>query len=134
MQAQSNEPNELLTKTQVRRAEVRNFRNIERLDLEPCPRVNVICGENGQGKTSLIEALYFLATARSFRTEKLGALLTHGKTQGNVTGVICDDAYDREQCVTIQKKTRTATIDGKKPTRLSDYAVRTPVVVFHPGD
>ena len=54
---------------------VRAFRNIGELELHPAERINVISGDNGQGKTSLLEALYFAATSKSFRTEKARELI-----------------------------------------------------------
>ncbi len=52
----------------VTRLTLRDFRNIQSLSIEPAPRFNVVAGDNGQGKTSLLEALYCVATSRSFRT------------------------------------------------------------------
>jgi len=48
--------------------EITNFRNLESVSLTPSPRINTIIGNNGSGKTSLLEAIYFLGTAKSFRT------------------------------------------------------------------
>ena len=45
-----------------------NFRNFQRLRLEPQPGVLLFCGRNGQGKTNLLESIYVLATTRSPRT------------------------------------------------------------------
>ncbi|TRW48753.1 DNA replication/repair protein RecF [Aliidiomarina halalkaliphila] len=50
---------------------IEHFRNIERAELTPCPGINVICGENGSGKTSLLEAIYSLGFGRSFRTHQV---------------------------------------------------------------
>ena len=47
---------------------IRDFRNLARVDVDLGPRFNVIFGDNGQGKTNLLEAVYVLATSRSFRT------------------------------------------------------------------
>ena len=51
-----------------KRLSLANFRNYVRLDLELAPHVTIFVGENGQGKSNLLEALYLLATSRSFRT------------------------------------------------------------------
>ena len=54
-----------------------NFRNIEALTLEPVNGINIIYGENGSGKTSLLEAIYFLSHGKSFRTAKHKNIIQH---------------------------------------------------------
>jgi DNA replication and repair protein RecF len=113
---------------------VRAFRNLCALDLEPSAGLNVISGDNGQGKTSLLEALYFVAVTRSFRAEKLEALIQEGQEFASVRARIREGDHLREQRATIGHKDRSVLLDGKKPERLASYATRTPAVVFHPGD
>ncbi|HET9953046.1 MAG TPA: DNA replication and repair protein RecF [Polyangiaceae bacterium] len=117
-----------------RRLSLTGFRNFERLVFEPCPRLNVIAGNNGQGKTSLLEALYYVATTRSFRSERMAALVRHGASEAWVKAQISEGSHAREQRAGIVRGARRITIDGKKPERLVAYAQRTPVVAFHPGD
>lgn len=112
---------------------IRSYRNLESVDLELGPRFNVIAGDNGQGKTSLIEALYVLATSRSFRTAKLADLVAHGQKTASVRACVREDGATREQSMGLRAGMRAARIDGKRPPTLAAYAVRTPVVVFHPG-
>ena len=59
----------------IKRLELRDFRNYEYLDIEPCEKVNLILGKNAQGKTNLLEALYMSAIGRSFRTSKESVIL-----------------------------------------------------------
>ena len=59
----------------VRSLHTSDFRNLHEVAYKPHPRVNVIFGDNGQGKTNLLEAAYLLATLRSFRTSYLEELL-----------------------------------------------------------
>jgi DNA replication and repair protein RecF len=110
------------------------FRNFERGVLEPGPRLNVIAGDNGQGKTSLLEALYFVATTRSFRSERVGTLVRHGQNESFVRADISEGGRRREQRAALVNGVRRVTLDGKRPERLIEYAQRTPVVAFHPGD
>lgn len=61
----------------LKRLQLRNFRNIEEEAVDFDEGVNLIQGGNAQGKTSLLEALYFLSTGRSFRTNRLTDLIKH---------------------------------------------------------
>jgi DNA replication and repair protein RecF len=112
---------------------VRGFRNLMGVDLAFGPRFNVVSGDNGQGKTNLLEAVYVLATSRSFRTSKLSELLESSAESASLRARVCEDGQLREQSMGIRAGLRAARIDGKRPTTLAEYAVRTPVVVFHPG-
>lgn len=60
---------------------VQQFRNILQAELKPAPAINLILGENGSGKTSLLEAIYLLAMGRSFRSRFLKALVNNTQTQ-----------------------------------------------------
>jgi DNA replication and repair protein RecF len=117
----------------VGRLSVRAFRNLAEVDVALGPRLNVVSGDNGQGKTNLIEALYALGTSRSFRTSKLTELIARGAETASVRGEIVEDGDAREQSLGLRKGLRQVRIDGHRPGTLAAYAVRTPMVVFHPG-
>lgn len=112
---------------------IRDFRNLAKVDLDLGPRFNVLFGDNGQGKTNLLEAVYVLATSKSFRTAKLTELVALGAETASVRGRICEAGEDREQAVGMRRGMRATRIDGKRPPTLAAYALRTPTVVFHPG-
>lgn len=57
------------------------FRNIQQAKLEPSPDINIIFGNNGEGKTSLLEAIYYLSLGRSFRSRLISRLIQHGQAQ-----------------------------------------------------
>src|SRR5438034_1258201 len=65
-----------------------NFRNLVPAEIAFHERVNLVVGRNGQGKTNLLEAIYFLATTKSFRTNRVASLIRHGETSVFVSGVV----------------------------------------------
>lgn len=114
--------------------EVRSFRNIASADLALGRRFNVVAGDNGQGKTSLLEAMYVLATSKSFRTSKLVEVVRFGDELSSVRAKVREGTEGRVQSVGAKRGQRLVRIDEKRPPSLAAYAVRTPVVVFHPGE
>jgi DNA replication and repair protein RecF len=114
---------------------IAQLRNLEAVTMEPAA-VNVITGNNGQGKTSILEAIYLLATSRSFRTSRLAELVRHEQRIGSVRGRLTEHdpelALSREQSVGLDRGRRTVRLDGKAPPSLTTYATRSPVVVFDP--
>jgi len=118
----------------IERLRLKDFRNIAELSFEPAPRFNVISGDNGQGKTSLLEAIYCLATTRSFRTDQVKELRRDGAAFARVDAELRDGDQHRSQRLTLSDEGRGVYVDEQRAARLSEYAIRTPVVVFHPGD
>ncbi|HEY6460307.1 MAG TPA: DNA replication and repair protein RecF, partial [Polyangiaceae bacterium] len=112
---------------------VRCFRNLAAVDLVLGPRFNVLSGDNGQGKTNLLEAVYVLATSQSFRTSRPRDVVAADGETASVRGVVREGDEEREQSVGLRAGMRSVRIDGKRPPTLASYAVRTPTVVFHPA-
>jgi DNA replication and repair protein RecF len=69
-----------------------HVRNLRPLTLEPRERFNVFVGDNGQGKTNLLEAIYAVSTLRSFRTSRLADMISFG--QGRAASVTLDEAEE----------------------------------------
>jgi len=113
---------------------IRKLRNLAHVDLALAPRLTVIGGANGQGKTSILEAMYLVATTRSFRTSRLREVVAHDSSAGSVKATVDDGLEEREQVVGLDGATRRVLLSGKRPPSLASYAVKSPVVVFHPGE
>jgi DNA replication and repair protein RecF len=124
----------VVTALRLETVSVRNLRNLPHVDLEPSSRFNVVFGDNGQGKTSLLEAIYLLCTTRSFRTAKLGEVVAHGSKIASVRASVREADDKREQAIGLEGSIRHVVLEGKRPPSLASYATRSPVVVFHPGE
>lgn len=112
---------------------VRSFRNLASVDIELGSRFNIIAGDNGQGKTNLLEAVYVLATSKSFRTSRLADLVERDAPVASVRGVVREGEDERVQTMGLRGGLRSVRIDERRPRTLAEYAVLTPTVVFHPG-
>jgi DNA replication and repair protein RecF len=114
---------------------VRDLRNLAKVDLDPAPRINVISGNNGHGKTTILEAIYFAATSRSFRTHRLGEMVRHGERIASVVARFLELRHGfplvREQTAAVAGKTAVVRLDGARAPNLADFATRSPVVAFH---
>jgi DNA replication and repair protein RecF len=114
--------------------EAENLRNLEPLRLEPHPRFNVFEGDNGQGKTNVLEAIYLLATLRSFREARTRNLVRWGEPEAWVRAEILRRDIQRKMGVELGKAGKRAAIDGRVVDRLSEYFGHLHVVVFGPED
>jgi DNA replication and repair protein RecF len=119
---------------------IRDVRNLVAVDAELAAGLNVVHGDNGHGKTSLLEAIYLAASSRSFRTAKLGELVRHGAAGASVRVRVVEQSSgklpptDRVQTASLGGSRVAVRIDGTRPASLAAYATRTPVVVFHPDE
>lgn len=123
-----------MSSVSIESIEVRDLRNLQAVDLVPARGTNVLCGDNGQGKTSLLEAIYLVATTRSFRTHRLRETISHGKKAASVRAKFSDPLGSREQFVALASNQRVVRLDGQRPESIARYATQSPVVVFHPGE
>lgn len=75
----------------IARLSVTGVRNLAPLTLTPSPRINLLTGANGSGKTSVLEAIYFLGMARSFRSLKIQPMIQHGEPHSLVFAEISNN-------------------------------------------
>ncbi len=114
--------------------QVEGARNLARVQLEPGPRFNVFHGDNGQGKTNLIETVYVLATLRSFRTARLAELVTLGGTRATMSARVVRADTERRYDVVLEPPRRHVLLDGKPVRPLARYFGGWNVVLFAPED
>lgn len=114
--------------------QVDGFRNLTPQVVVPGPGFNVLSGDNGQGKTNLLEAVYLLGTLRSFRTTHVAELIRHGAPRAEVSARIERRGLERRYDVTLEGGRRRARLDGKAPRTVSDYFGDVNVVLFAPED
>jgi len=109
-------------------------RNLRPLTLEPRERFNVFAGDNGQGKTNLLEAIFVVATLRSFRTARLADLIAFDAERARLGARVLKDDLVRLYEVELAPGSRKVTLDGKPVRPLARYFGGFNVVVFTPED
>ncbi len=117
----------------VQRISLRNFRNIAAAELNPCDKINFLLGDNAQGKTNLVEAIYAAALLKSFRTRNSAELIMEGEEQAKVAIGLRKQQVDNRITVTFGKQGRDFLLNGKRPETNAYYRFFN-VIVFHPEE
>ncbi|MES9900470.1 MAG: DNA replication/repair protein RecF [Sedimenticola sp.] len=112
---------------------IENLRNIRDLTLHPYPYLNMIWGDNGSGKTTILEAIYTIARGRSFRGRGAGSLISRGEQSLTVFSMI-ESAGQRNQ-VGVRKTSRETEVrhNGQSVNKLSALAQLTPLQIITPN-
>jgi DNA replication and repair protein RecF len=108
---------------------LRDFRNYARLDADFAPGCHLLLGDNAQGKTNLLEAIYLLATLRSFRGVGGAQMIRHGQRGYFVGGKIVG-VGEREIKMFWSARERKLALDGQPVKKLSDYFGVLRAVIF----
>ena len=116
-----------------KRIEVRDFRNIESAHVDFCEGVNILWGENAQGKTNLLEAVFYASVGRSFRSANSGQMIRFGGESADVSLDFRDSKRDQNIHIRIfQDKQRQVEKNGVRVERLSDIMGSFRAVLFCP--
>lgn len=113
--------------------EASNFRNLSGR-IEWGPRLNIIYGNNGQGKTNWLEAIYLLARTKSFRTQRLQEAIRFGEQLAIIRGTVTTGSdFKRELQVSLQDNSKTILVNTKRET-LARYLTQLQVFSFTATD
>ena len=112
-----------------------NFRNIENASVRFCPGVNVLFGHNAQGKTNLLEAIYFASIGRSFRSLHAKECISFGKENAALS--VDFTAQNRVQNITMQlyqSRVRTVEKNHVRVSKMSELMGAFRAVLFCPEE
>ncbi len=110
-----------------------NFRNFEKMEIDFSPSYNIIYGNNGSGKTNLVESIYVLALTKSFRGSVDKVLIMNNKDVCRIEGTITD-MYSNDYKIIIKDGGKKVKINNNKIDKLSDYISKISIVLFNPDD
>jgi len=113
---------------------IRHFRNLHQVDFEPSKDINLIIGQNASGKTSLLEAIYFLGRASSFRTHRFDRILEKGESELSVYAQQILKNDEKVPFGVIKgSKTLQIRINEQKIYKISELVFNLPLQVIHPN-
>ena len=113
--------------------EMQNFRNYESQKIDFSENVNVFYGDNAQGKTNIIEAIFMCSIGKSFRTSKEKETIKHNEEFTNI--VLNYQNKDRDGNIKVQiSNKKTIFVNGVKVKKLSELLGKVNIVLFTPDD
>lgn len=118
----------------LRSLTLQNFRNYRQQTLSFHPRLNLIVGKNGQGKTNILESIHLLATARAFGRIKTEELITFGEHHARVKGEFETPGGLSEVHIILSPEGKTITLNGKVVYDPSKILSKFNLVCFLPQD
>lgn len=113
---------------------LKNYRNYEDLNLTFDDKINVIIGENAQGKTNLMEAIYVLGFSKSYRTPRDRELIQWEKDYARIEGNVSKRKRQFPLEIIFSSKGKKAKLNHLEQRRLSDYIGALNIVMFAPED
>ena len=110
------------------------FRNYLSMNIDVHPSLNVLVGNNANGKTNIIESIFCLALGRSYRTKSDSECIMFGETATAMSCVVNKNDKNLDIMLGINNKGKSAKIAGVKKTKLTDFVGELNVVLFSPED
>ena len=110
-----------------------NFRNYDTLKLNFNDTLNIIYGNNGVGKTNLVEAIYTLSITKSFRTNNDRNLIKEGEITTKIEGEVETNTTNDYEVI-ISKEGKKVKIDNDVISKLSDYITNINVILLEPDE
>ena len=119
----------------IKSLELKDFRNYETLAINFGPGTNILYGDNAQGKTNILEAIYLAATTKSHRGTRDGDIIRFGSEEGHIRIMLFKNDVDTKLDIHLRKaKTKGIAIDGKKIKKAAELLGLLNVVFFSPED
>lgn len=118
----------------IKEIELNNFRNYKNIKVPFIENVNIITGQNGQGKTNLLEGIYILSMGKSFRTNRDTEMINFESEFFRVKGEFIKAGKDLTVEMSLSKKDKLFKVDGAEKKKHADLLENVYTVIFSPED
>ena len=117
----------------LKQLQIKDFRNLQNTQLTPVKGVNLIVGDNASGKTSILEAIYYLSHVRSFRTQYVTDLIFRQSSYLQLVANVETNDNNTIPFGIRRSRNKSEIRVNKQPVkRVSDIAAQFPVLAIHP--
>ena len=114
--------------------ELSNFRNYKKITLKLSPYINIFYGDNAQGKTNLLEAIYFLGLSKSQRTSDNSSLIRSENNTANVKGILNINDETINMFIGFDNEKKVLKINEQLVSKVKDYNAYMNIIYFGPDD
>ena len=119
----------------IRSLELSNFRNYEKLNINFSPNVTILYGDNAQGKTNVLEALYVASTTKSQKGSKDKEMIRFNESEAHIRMTVEDDGIERRIDMHLKNsKSKGVAIDGIPIRKASELYGFMNIISFSPDD
>lgn len=118
----------------LKKLSLTNFKNYGQAEIEFCPGINCFVGNNGVGKTNILDAIHYLSLTKSFFNNIDSTNIRHGEDFFIIQGVFVREEEDNIMCSFHRLKQKTLKRNGREYQKLSDHVGKYPVVMISPAD
>ena len=118
----------------IKKLKLHNFRNYSSLDITLTKGINIIYGENAQGKTNLLESIYVLGVTKSHRSFIDNNLIKNDNEYLNIEGIMKSNKIENKLNIYIDNKIKVLKFNNNTIKRISDYISVLDIIIFCPDD
>lgn len=111
-----------------------NFRNYDAVNIKLSKNINIFYGKNAQGKTNILEGIYFLGLAKSYRTRNDSDMLKNNKKIFKVEGILNKQYIKNKYLIKYNNEIKKYFIDSNNYKKISDYISNINIITFTPDD
>lgn len=119
---------------EIKRLKLTNFRNYLNIELELNPNINIFIGNNGEGKTNILESIYILSLTKSNRVGNETDLIKYGEEITKIEGIVYSNNIIKKKEIDISHRKKTLLINNKEIRRGKEYIQEFAVILFTPQD
>lgn len=118
----------------IKKLKLHNFRNYSSLSVTLTKGINIIYGENAQGKTNLLESIYVLGITKSHRSFIDDSLININGEYLTIEGIVNNQKLDNKFNIYIDSKSKVLKYNGNNIKKVSDYISKMNIIIFYPDD